>query len=124
MCLHSHKLDDTGPSPSVTFLPIQLCYVSKTFHTALMLLSFMSCIWNGANYYIDIFSRRYVKQFEETSVWTSDMSNSPATSSTVCQTLGQQASFHCRRGEQNLHTVSFFVLLSVLIYRLVNLFVY
>lgn len=42
----------------VTFLPIPLCYVSKVFHTTLMLLAFLSCIWNGAEYYIDIFSRR------------------------------------------------------------------
>ena len=49
----------------VTFLPIPLCYRSKTTHTALMLLAFLSCIWNGAEYYIDIFSRRYAKKFEE-----------------------------------------------------------
>mmetsp|Transcript_42665 Transcript_42665/g.68618 ORF Transcript_42665/g.68618 Transcript_42665/m.68618 type:complete len:481 (+) Transcript_42665:129-1571(+) len=48
----------------VTFLPIPLCYVSKVFHTALMLLAFLSCIWNGAEYYIDIFSRRYAAKFE------------------------------------------------------------
>ena len=33
---------------AVTFLPIPLCYVSKLFHTTLMLLAFLSCIWNGA----------------------------------------------------------------------------
>jgi hypothetical protein len=49
----------------VTFLPIPLCYESKTTHTVLMLLAFLSCIWNGAEYYIDIFSRRYAKKFEE-----------------------------------------------------------
>ena len=49
----------------VTFLPIPLCYRNKTAHTALMLLAFLSCIWNGAEYYIDIFSRRYAKKFEE-----------------------------------------------------------
>ena len=48
----------------VTFLPIPLCYVSKVFHTTLMLLAFLSCIWNGAEYYIDIFSRRYARKFE------------------------------------------------------------
>ena len=48
----------------VTFLPIPLCYVSKRFHTALMLLVFLSCIWNGACYYIDIFSQRYARRFE------------------------------------------------------------
>jgi len=49
----------------VTFLPIPLCYRSKTAHTSLMLLAFLSCIWNGAEYYIDIFSRRYARKFEE-----------------------------------------------------------
>jgi hypothetical protein len=49
----------------ITFLPIPLCYVSKVFHTSLMLAAFLSCIWNGAEYYIDIFSRRYAKKFEE-----------------------------------------------------------
>ena len=49
----------------VTFLPIPLCYRNKTAHTALMCLAFLSCIWNGAEYYIDIFSRRYAKKFEE-----------------------------------------------------------
>ena len=48
-----------------TFLPIPLCYVSKTCHTTLMLAAFLSCIWNGAEYYIDIFSRRYAKKFDE-----------------------------------------------------------
>tara|TARA_B110000977_G_scaffold178125_1_gene235357 strand:- start:22213 stop:23682 length:1470 start_codon:yes stop_codon:yes gene_type:complete len=51
----------------VTFLPIPLCYQSKTVHTVLMLLTFLSCIWNGAEYYIDIFSRRYAKKFEDNS---------------------------------------------------------
>ena len=49
----------------VTFVPIPLCYRSKTAHTSLMLLAFLSCIWNGAEYYIDIFSRRYARKFEE-----------------------------------------------------------
>jgi hypothetical protein len=48
-----------------TFLPIPLCYRYKTFHTALVGLTFLSCIWNGACYYIDIFSRRYIKRFED-----------------------------------------------------------
>ena len=38
----------------VTFVPIPLCYRSKTAHTSLMLLAFLSCIWNGAEYYIDL----------------------------------------------------------------------
>ena len=49
----------------VTFLPIPMCYASKTVHTTVMLLVFLSCIWNGAEYYIDIFSRRYARKFDE-----------------------------------------------------------
>jgi|TARA_B110000503_G_scaffold43967_1_gene71852 hypothetical protein len=49
----------------VTFLPIPLCYGNKTIHTSLMLLTFLSCIWNGAEYYIDVFSKRYAKKFED-----------------------------------------------------------
>ena len=49
----------------VTFLPIPLCYRYKAAHTAAMLSAFASCIWNGAEYYIDIFSRRYAKKFDE-----------------------------------------------------------
>ena len=49
----------------VTFLPIPMCYASKAVHTTVMLLVFLSCIWNGAEYYIDIFSRRYAKKFDD-----------------------------------------------------------
>ena len=49
----------------VTFLPIPMCYASKAVHTTVMLLVFLSCIWNEAEYYIDIFSRRYAKKFDD-----------------------------------------------------------
>ena len=44
----------------ITFIPIPLCYSNYYAHTALMWIAFGSSVYNGAVYYIDVFSRRYV----------------------------------------------------------------
>jgi len=46
----------------VTFIPIPLCYSNYYVHTALMWAAFGSSLYNGAVYYIDVFSRRYVER--------------------------------------------------------------
>jgi len=46
----------------VTFIPIPLCYSNYYAHTALMWAAFGSSVYNGAVYYIDVFSRRYVER--------------------------------------------------------------
>jgi hypothetical protein len=46
----------------VTFIPIPLCYSNYYVHTALMWAAFGSSVYNGAVYYIDVFSRRYVER--------------------------------------------------------------
>lgn len=46
----------------VTFIPIPFCYLNYYAHTALMWVCFGTSVYNGAVYYIDIFSTRYVER--------------------------------------------------------------
>jgi len=46
----------------VTFMFIPLMYSSKMAHTFAMALAFFSCVYNGAVYYIDVFSRKYLER--------------------------------------------------------------
>ena len=48
----------------ITFIPIPLCYSNYYAHTALMWIAFGSSVYNGAVYYIDVFSRRYVERLQ------------------------------------------------------------
>ena len=48
----------------ITFIPIPFCYSNYYAHTALMWLAFGSSVYNGACYYIDVFSRKYVERLE------------------------------------------------------------
>ena len=43
----------------VTFLVATACYVNFYVHTFIILICFSFCVWNGATYYIEIFSSRY-----------------------------------------------------------------
>ena len=51
----------------VTLLPVKLMYDYFWFHSMLMIYAYVNCIWNGASYYIEVFSEAYVKQFESIS---------------------------------------------------------
>jgi hypothetical protein len=44
---------------TITFVVATACYVNFYVHTFIILLSFSFCVWNGATYYIEIFSSRY-----------------------------------------------------------------
>lgn len=44
---------------TVTFLVATACYVNFYVHTFIILICFSFCVWNGATYYIEIFSSRY-----------------------------------------------------------------
>jgi hypothetical protein len=48
----------------ITFIPIPFCYSNYYAHTALMWLAFGSSVYNGACYYIDVFSRKYVERLQ------------------------------------------------------------
>eukprot|EP01055_Gregarina_sp_Pseudo9_P001079 Gregarina_sp_Pseudo_9__1078@NODE_1700_length_1385_cov_6_677563_g1576_i0_p1_GENE_NODE_1700_length_1385_cov_6_677563_g1576_i0NODE_1700_length_1385_cov_6_677563_g1576_i0_p1_ORF_typecomplete_len424_score82_94DUF2838/PF10998_8/2_8e37DUF2838/PF10998_8/2_8e02YdjC/PF04794_12/0_27Itfg2/PF15907_5/0_25_NODE_1700_length_1385_cov_6_677563_g1576_i0561327 len=43
----------------VTVLPTHLVWNSQAFHTCLLLVMFAVCAWNGATYYVDVFSHSY-----------------------------------------------------------------
>jgi hypothetical protein len=43
----------------VTFCVATACYVNFYVHTFIILICFSFCVWNGATYYIEIFSSRY-----------------------------------------------------------------
>lgn len=49
----------------ITFLPSALMYQSYTIHVTIIILIFMVGVYNGASYYIDIFSQRYQLQFSK-----------------------------------------------------------
>jgi len=48
----------------VAFMPIPFCYYNYYAHTALMWAVFASSVYNGAVYYIDVFSTRYVERLQ------------------------------------------------------------
>jgi len=48
----------------VTMLPAPLFYHSKLAHALCLVVSFLICVWNGASFYIDVFSRRYIATLE------------------------------------------------------------
>lgn len=47
---------------AVTLLPIKLFYSSMLLHGLYLLFMLFSCVHNGASYYFDVFSRKYVQQ--------------------------------------------------------------
>lgn len=48
----------------LTMLPAKFCYESKLVHAMLLVFALLVCVWNGASFYIDIFSRRYIATLE------------------------------------------------------------
>jgi len=46
----------------VCFLPIIPIYRSFTLHTLYLMFLFLTCIWNGANFYFEIFAETYTKR--------------------------------------------------------------
>ncbi|KAI7871209.1 hypothetical protein BDF14DRAFT_1764356 [Spinellus fusiger] len=49
----------------VTIVPTYYLYTHFWLHTAFLITMFASSVWNGANYYIEVFSRRYIIEIEE-----------------------------------------------------------
>mmetsp|Transcript_23218 Transcript_23218/g.30061 ORF Transcript_23218/g.30061 Transcript_23218/m.30061 type:complete len:577 (-) Transcript_23218:23-1753(-) len=49
----------------ITLLPVPFMWYSHTCHTICLLLMFLVAIYNGASYYIEIFSQRYNQKFEK-----------------------------------------------------------
>ncbi|KAI8890648.1 hypothetical protein K501DRAFT_281637 [Backusella circina FSU 941] len=49
----------------VTSVPTFLIFKSFWLHTALLIGMFAVSVWNGANYYIEVFSRRYIDELEK-----------------------------------------------------------
>lgn len=43
----------------LTVIPVKLMYDYSYFHIACLFVTFMSSVFNGANYYIEVFSERY-----------------------------------------------------------------
>lgn len=49
----------------VSLLPVKLMWHSTHFHTAFLCLINITAIYNGASYYIEVFSRRYNLKFDQ-----------------------------------------------------------
>eukprot|EP01056_Protomagalhaensia_sp_Gyna25_P001043 Protomagalhaensia_sp_Gyna_25__1042@NODE_1501_length_1782_cov_7_814687_g1216_i0_p1_GENE_NODE_1501_length_1782_cov_7_814687_g1216_i0NODE_1501_length_1782_cov_7_814687_g1216_i0_p1_ORF_typecomplete_len443_score77_15DUF2838/PF10998_8/6_4e34DUF2838/PF10998_8/7e03DUF2838/PF10998_8/4_8e03YdjC/PF04794_12/0_18_NODE_1501_length_1782_cov_7_814687_g1216_i02541582 len=45
----------------LTVLPVPFLWRSATFHGAIILFLFFVCAWNGATYYVDVFSHSYAR---------------------------------------------------------------
>ncbi|KAL0482087.1 hypothetical protein AKO1_013208 [Acrasis kona] len=52
---------------SVTLIPVKLMYDYQIIYSLLMAVVFMWCIWNGANFYFEKFSKDYAVQLKEIS---------------------------------------------------------
>jgi hypothetical protein len=50
-----------------TVLPTVLLYRHFKLHTAFLIVMFAVSVWNGASYYIEVFSRRYILEVERKS---------------------------------------------------------
>ncbi|CAO3670946.1 unnamed protein product [Umbelopsis vinacea] len=50
-----------------TVLPTVLLYRHFKLHTAFLIIMFAVSVWNGASYYIEVFSRRYILEVERKS---------------------------------------------------------
>ncbi|KAG2209169.1 uncharacterized protein EV154DRAFT_503097 [Mucor mucedo] len=48
----------------VTSIPTFFIYKSFYLHTGFLMAMFAVSVWNGANYYIEVFSRRYISEIE------------------------------------------------------------
>jgi hypothetical protein len=46
-----------------TLLPVKLCFDSFALHTVVLLVTCLNVTWNGATYYIRVFSVRYNEKF-------------------------------------------------------------
>ena len=49
----------------LTLLPVPLVWHSKTVHAAFLVFMFTTAVYNGASYYIEIFSKRYNLKFDK-----------------------------------------------------------
>lgn len=49
----------------VTLAPVPLLYANVWVHTLTLVFSYLCVTWNGASYYIEVFSRRYNLQFKD-----------------------------------------------------------
>ena len=49
----------------VTLLPVKFMYDHFWFHSVVILYAYINCVWNGASYYFDVFTRDYAKSVEE-----------------------------------------------------------
>lgn len=49
----------------LTMLPIKFMYESFAVHASMLVFFMLVCIWNGANYYFDVFSKNYTKRVEQ-----------------------------------------------------------
>jgi len=47
---------------AVTILPMKLFYANQTAHALYLLFMLVVCIHNGASFYFDVFSRKYIHQ--------------------------------------------------------------
>lgn len=51
-----------------TVMPTVLLYQHFKLHTIFLITMFAASVWNGASYYIEVFSRRYITEIERKSV--------------------------------------------------------
>eukprot|EP01095_Lingulamoeba_sp_RSL-Kostka_P006563 TRINITY_DN2066_c0_g1_i1.p1 TRINITY_DN2066_c0_g1~~TRINITY_DN2066_c0_g1_i1.p1 ORF type:complete len:358 (+),score=59.38 TRINITY_DN2066_c0_g1_i1:41-1114(+) len=50
---------------TILMVPAKFFYESQTVHCVALLIVFLFAIWNGANFYFEVFSKRYAQQIEK-----------------------------------------------------------
>jgi len=49
----------------LTLLPVPVLWASRDAHCACLLVVYVAAVYNGASYYIEVFSRRYLQKFDK-----------------------------------------------------------
>lgn len=58
-----------------TIAPVIVYYKYKAVHTCFLVFIYLSSMWNGASFYIDVFSRKYMQQVVQASNSPTDISS-------------------------------------------------
>jgi len=48
-----------------TFLPVKFFWDNQSYHLFFLIFITLVSIWNGANYYFEVFSKRYIESLEQ-----------------------------------------------------------
>ena len=83
----------------MTLAPVSLMWYSRLFHGGYLILMYTAAIYNGASYYIEVFSSRYNKKFQSPPV---EAAPAPAAAPPLAIPAAQDLSCHDAAAERSL----------------------